>query len=114
MPETSDYILVLGIAYNLSKLAGDPALRAELLEKTRRRRAVRQYKHLIHALAEYDAKGGQAEPLVLRRLEDGPERSGRQELARGKSKPGHWGMKEFQAAKRREEKELAELAGKNS
>ena len=107
MTEKPDYIFVCGIAYNLSKLAGDPALRAELLDKTKRKRATRQYRHLIRSLAAHDAAGHDGvEPLILKKIEDCPERTGRQQLAnaRGKSKPGFWGAKQHEAAKRLEEK----------
>ena len=105
MPETSDYILVLGVAYNLAKLAADPVLRAELLEKAKRKRATRQYRNLVHRLAEHDAATG-AVPLILKKIEDCPERTGRQILAtsKGRSKPGFWGARQHAAAKRLEEK----------
>lgn len=102
MPEKSDYIFVCGIAYNLSKLAGDPVLRAELLDRTKRKRATRQYRHLVRSLAEHDAAGHDGvEPLILRRLEDCPERTGKQQLAnaRGKSKPGLWGGETARSSK---------------
>ena len=105
MPETSDLIYICGNVYSLSELSADPILRAELLGKAKRRRATRQYRHLVRRLAERDAATG-AVPLILKKIEDCPERTGRQQLAvaKGRSSPGFFGMKQFAAAKRREEK----------
>lgn len=108
MSEKKDFVYICGSVHRLSDLAADPALRAELLEKTKRKRAIKQYRNLVRRLAEHDAAGHDGvEPLILRRLEDGPERSGRQQLSRGRLKPGHWGVEQHEAAKRLEEKKAA-------
>ena len=106
MSEKKDFVYICGSVHRLNDLATDPLLRAKVLDEAKRKRATKQYRHLIHLLAERDAATG-AVPLVLKKIGDCPERTGRQQLAvaKGRAKPGFFGAKQFAAAKRREEAE---------